>query len=202
LQSHFNLLSSWRGDTVSDCFSAWHSDCSSPICLAVHVSWNLWIERNRTLFDDRSPSIQVVLFRVLASYNWKQPTVNSFLHKEIDLSLPEGFTIACFDGATLSSGACCGAGGFFKSHSSRITKWYLNCGSGSNTKAELMGLWTTLFLASTWSIKLLLVRGDSKVIIDWITLKSNLHTVQIECWKQRTLELAKNFTTLNVQHFP
>jgi hypothetical protein len=65
-----------------------------------------------------------------------------------------------------------------------------------------MGLWTTLFLASTWSIKLLLVRGDSKVIIDWITLKSNLHTVQIECWKQRTLELAKNFTTLNVQHFP
>jgi len=164
-------------------------------------SWNLWIERNSALFDDRSPSIQAVLFRVFASFNWKQPTVNYFLHKEIDLSLSEGYTLACFDGAAHSSGFCCGAGGFFKTHLSRISKWFLNCGPGSNTKAELMGLWTTLYLTSSWSIKHLLDRGGSKVIINWITLKSKLHSIQIECWKQKTLNLSKSFTTLNVQHF-
>jgi len=60
-----------------------------------------------------------------------------------------GSTLVCFDGAALSNGLCCGAGGTFKSHPSRITKWFLNCGAGSNTKAELMGLWASLFLASS-----------------------------------------------------
>ena len=90
--------------------------------------------------------------------------------------------MAFFDGAALENGECCGAGGFFKSHATRITKWFLNCGAGSNTKAELLGLWVTLTLATLWSIEKSLNLGDSKVIIDWIKQQAQLHAVNIECW--------------------
>jgi len=141
-----------------------------------------------------------VFYRVLATFNWQSSTVKPFLYKAIDLKLPEGYTLACFDGAAQSNGLCCGAGGIFKTHLLRITKWFLNCGAGTNTKAELMGLWASLSLASIWSINHLLVLGDSRVIIDWITKKSKLHSVHVECWKQKTLDLSKRFTNINFQH--
>jgi len=82
------------------------------------------------------------------------------------LTLPEGVMMACFDGATLSNGSCCAVGGIFRTDDKRIIKWYLNCGVGTNTKAELMGLWVTLTLATLWAIDKILILGDSKVIID------------------------------------
>jgi ribonuclease HI len=82
----------------------------------------------------------------------------------------------------------------------RITKWFLNCGVGTNTKAELLGLWASLTLASLWSINHILVLGDSRVIIDWINQKSKLHSVHIEGWKEKTLQLSKFFTDINFQH--
>jgi ribonuclease HI len=108
--------------------------------------------------------------------------------------------LACFDGATLSNGECCGAGGFFKTHSSRITKWFINCRAGTNTKAELMGLWATLTLAMLWSIEKIQILGDSKVIIDWINQKGQLHAMNIECWKLKTKELANKFKDISFQH--
>jgi ribonuclease HI len=200
--NYFNLPFTWSGDTISSCFNSWHQNKSSPNCLAVILSWNLWIERNCALFEDRIPSTLAVIKRVLASHNWHPSTLKPSLPKLIVLDLPDGFTLACFDGAARSNGLCCGAGGFFKTHPARITKWYLNCGQGTNTKAELMGLWVSLFLASSWSISHLLVRGDSRVIIDWITHKSKLNAVHVACWKQKTRELSKGFTNISFQHFP
>jgi ribonuclease HI len=135
----------------------------------------------------------------LTSFNWKHASVFSFHHKAVDFKLPVGYTLAFFDGAAQTNG-CCGAGGFFKNHLSRITKWFFNCGVGTNTKAELLGLWASLTLASSWSINHLLVLGDSRVIIDWITQKSNLHSVHVECWKQKTLDLSKHFIDIKFQH--
>jgi ribonuclease HI len=202
LLTHLNLHTTWSGRTVSDCFINWLKNRFLPINLAAQVCWNLWIERNYALFEDRAPSPKAVIYRVLSLFSWQPSTVKPVLIKDIDLRLPEGFTLACFDGVALSTGLCCGAGGFFKTHQSRITKWFLNCGSGSNTKAELMGLWASLLLASSWSISHLLVRGDSSVIINWINKKTELHSVQIEGWKKKTLDLSQSFTILNCQHFP
>jgi hypothetical protein len=41
--------------------------------------------------------------------------------------------------------------------------------------------------------------GDSKVIIDWINQKGQLHAVNIEGWKLKTKELA-TFQDINFQH--
>jgi ribonuclease HI len=95
---------------------------------------------------------------------------------------------------------CCGAGGIIKTHESKIMKWFINCGAGTNTKAKLMGLWATLTMATHWSIKKLQVLGDSKVIIDWINLKGHLHAVNFEGWKLKTKELATTFQDINFQH--
>jgi hypothetical protein len=44
------------------------------------------------------------------------------------------------------------------------------------------------------------VLGDSRVIIDWVNHKCNLSTVNIEGWKQKTMDLAKNIKDLSVHH--
>jgi len=41
----------------------------------------------------------------------------------------------------------CGAGGVIKTPNSIVYRWFINCGSGTNTKEELMGVWATLILA-------------------------------------------------------
>ena len=116
--------------------------------------------------------------------------------------MDEGHTLVCFDGAAQSDGFCCGAGGTFKNHPSRVTKWFINCGVGTNTKAELMGLWASLTLVSFWSINHLLVLGDSRVIIDWITQKCKLHSIHIEGWMQKMMELSNHFSDINFHHIP
>jgi ribonuclease HI len=110
--------------------------------------------------------------------------------------------VAFFYGAALSTGSCCGAGGTFKSHPQRTTKWFLNCGRGSNTKAELLGLWATLMIASCWYLNHLHVIGDSKVIIDWINNKSSLQSIHVEGWKQKTQQLALSFSDITFRHLP
>jgi ribonuclease HI len=197
---HFSLNLQWNDSTVSDCFNVWSSEKSAPVSLAAHAYWQLWIGRNKVIFDDRSPSLLSVVHKILVSFSWQPSSIKVFPIKVCEITQAKGYTLACFDGATQSNGLCCGAGGIFKTHPSRITKWFINCGAGSNTKAELMGLWATLTLATFWSINQLQILGDSRVIIDWINLKSNLHAVNIECWKQKTRELAKNFKDISFQH--
>jgi ribonuclease HI len=136
----------------------------------------------------------------LSSFSWQPSSVKALPIQVCEFTQEEGYTLACFDGAAQSNGLCCGAGGIFKTHPSRITKWFINCGAGSNTKAELMGLWATLTLATFWSINQLQILGDSRVIIDWINHKCKLNAVNIECWKQKTMELAKNIKDLSIHH--
>jgi hypothetical protein len=44
LLKHFSLSVSWSGTSLSDFFSLWSSQKSAPLCLAVHVCWQIWIE--------------------------------------------------------------------------------------------------------------------------------------------------------------
>jgi len=120
----------WTGASFPECFATWTFDLAAPPSLAVYVSWHLWIERNKTLFEDISPSYRAVCYRTLSSFNWQQSSIKPILHKSVDLSLPAGHTVAFFDGAAKSTGICSGAGGIFKMHPERTTKWYLCCGRG------------------------------------------------------------------------
>lgn len=178
------------------------SDRSAPHPLMALVCWQIWLERNQVLFEGRPPSCLAVLHRVVSSFQWQPSSLKNLPIKSIDFSLEPGSTLIYFDGAALASGQCCGAGGTLGNHTSRVTKWFLNCGDGSNTKADLLALWTSLFLASSWSLNHLLVLGDSNVIIEWINLKCNLNSVHIEGWKHQTRALANSFSNAKFHHIP
>jgi ribonuclease HI len=138
----------------------------------------------------------------VSSFHWKQSSLKTQIPKTCDFIQLEGYTVACFDGAAQASGGSCGAGGFFKFHPSRCTWWFLNCGIGTNNKAELLGLWASLYLASCWSISHLHVLGDSRVIIDWISKKTKLHSIHIDSWKDRVMGLSTLFADISFHHLP
>jgi hypothetical protein len=104
LFKHYSLSFSWSGFSISDCFSLWSTQKSAPLSLAVHVCWQIWLERNKAIFEDRPPSLPAVFHRILASFNWQPSTVQCFPTKACDFEMAEGHTIACFDGAAQSSG--------------------------------------------------------------------------------------------------
>ena len=88
-----------------------------------------------------------------------------------------------FDGAAVKNGTNSGAGGVIWINENIIYKWYLNCGSGTNNRAELLGAWALLVLVIRLDIKDFFVQGDSKIIIEWLSGKGHLDVFSLECWK-------------------
>jgi ribonuclease HI len=109
-------------------------------------------------------------------------------------------TVAWFDGAAQLDGILCGAGGVLKLPDFTVIRWVLNCGRGTNTKAELMGAWETLRLASHMSLQRLQIMGDSKVVIDWLSNRGRLQVCAIEGWKARIKDLIKSFNLVSFEH--
>jgi ribonuclease HI len=64
-----------------------------------------------------------------------------------------------------------GLGEFSNFLHQKACRWHINGGSGTNSKAELLGAWVTLTIAKLWNITKLKILGDSKVIIDWLNNK-------------------------------
>jgi ribonuclease HI len=58
-----------------------------------------------------------------------------------------GDAFAWFDGASQVNGSLGGAGGIIKAQDSTIIRWMYNCGSGSNSREELIAAWATLVIA-------------------------------------------------------
>jgi len=67
-------------------------------------------------------------------------------------------------------------------------------------KAKLLGLWGILLLASFFTIKKLIVVGDSKVTIDWIASKTILNLIYLNNWKERIKRLKDGFESINFMH--
>jgi ribonuclease HI len=81
-----------------------------------------------------------------------------------------------------------------------VYRWHINCGKGTNTKAELMGIWATLTLANHLSLPRLQAFGDSRVIIEWLNDRGKLNVCSIEGWKIRTKDLIKKFQYISFHH--
>jgi ribonuclease HI len=94
----------------------------------------------------------------------------------------------------------CGVGGKIILCDGSQINWTLNCGLRTNTKDELLGAWVSLYLASHHNILNLHVRGDSKIIINWLNGKGMLRVEALECWKDRINELTQTFTQINFSH--
>jgi len=76
----------------------------------------------------------------------------------------------------------------------------LNCGNGKHKKAKLLGVWETLTVAHHLSLTKLQILGDSKVVIDCLNKKGELHVCTIEGWKTKVHGLLKLFHDISLQH--
>jgi ribonuclease HI len=113
------------------------------------------------------------------------------------------FTLASvgwFDGATQANGILSGVGGVLKLSGNISYRWTLNCGPGTNTRVELLGVWASLILATRLGIDHLQVFGDSKIVIDWLNYRGNLQVTSLVGWMDRILELTKSFNTIRFDH--
>jgi ribonuclease HI len=104
------------------------------------------------------------------------------------------------NGAAASSGLNNGAGGVIRIKEICSYKWFLNCGSGTNTRAELLGAWALLTLANRLSLKTIHVMGDSKIIIDWLRRKGQLQVLSLDCWKDSITGLISTFQKISFDH--
>jgi hypothetical protein len=93
-----------------------------------------------TIFEAGSPSIQKVVYKAIGAvinYGFK---AKDTLPRTVHVHLPEDRAIGWFDGATQQFGEQSGAGGMIKLSSNTSFLWTLNCGRGTNTRAEFWGL--------------------------------------------------------------
>jgi hypothetical protein len=100
----------------------------------------LWLERNRCIFDSCSPSTQRVSIQISGMMKPTSSQVLKRTHNRIKKTPDFIMESVCwFDGATQNNGLLSGAGGLLKTIGSTTYRWTLNCGQGTNTRAELLG---------------------------------------------------------------
>jgi ribonuclease HI len=198
----YHITSAWNGISISDCFSHWTSSERIHKCLPPLVNWFIWLARNKLIFDNKSPTINFVAYKSLGLHqNWKD--IHPIKGKTKTLISPfiaEDISTGWFDGAAQRSGALSGVGGLIRINENSLYRWTFSCGSGTNTRAELLGAWATLHLATRLNIDHLQLIDDSKVIIDWLNHSGKLQSITLLAWMDRIKFLQRHFKTLIFSH--
>ena len=158
----------WHGRHITQAFRNWIIGDSKLRNIPFHVCRFIWLARNSFIFRNAySTPLQIVnkvqliwnegpkQFKKKSSRIIQQPT---FLH---DIS------VGYFDGASQDGGTKCGVGAILISPLlGRFNiKW--NCGFGTNTRSELLALWSILHFARSLGIDAIQIAGDSRIIVEW-----------------------------------
>jgi hypothetical protein len=195
-----NLANGWNGVTVIECFQNWSLQNNSIRELAAYICWFIWKDGNKKIFEERPPSANRILF--LATGSVSPMHINVSVSSKIlqPIFLPEDKALAWFDGASQLNEDLCGAGGIIKISDLVEYRWTLNCISGTNSKAELMGAWASIILAKSLRIQDLHVMGDSLTVINWLNGKGILQVANLEGWKNRICDLIPFFRSITFAH--
>jgi hypothetical protein len=145
----------WDGISLPICFERWAQKEKKLMHLPSLICWATWLERNNTIFENGIPSVSAIAYRALGIYNaWNVAHANKTLkHHSLKVPTLEGTHFGWFDGAAHTDGTQRGVVGVIKTTQNTFYNWTFNCGPGTNTRAELLGAWATLFLASRLHIE-------------------------------------------------
>jgi hypothetical protein len=146
------------------------------------------------LFENHNPSIQAVYTKAIAMQKFSSGPVKDKPPKSVLIPYQSDDSFVWFDGASQVNGTLAGLGGIIKAQDSTIIIWMFNCGSGSNSRAELIVPSTTLVIVDLVPYHNIWVMGDSRVIIDWLSSKGRLQVSALEGWKNRIQFLTKKFS--------
>ena len=157
-----------------DSWASTHTDGSVFRYIPHHIYWAIWKSRNRAIFDEKKVTVLGIYHQILYAAQLPSTQLSSpgSVMKERKkkrkrktgpvpcMFFPCGF----FDGASTSTDA--GAGFSVFINENHHLDFALGVGRGTNTKAELMGLWALLLSSQMMSIPLVHIYGDSQVIIN------------------------------------
>ena len=76
----------------------------------------------------------------------------------------------------------------------------LGIGLSTNTKSELLAMWTLLHCAKCMGLPSLHIHGDSAVIINWFNHRSALSLLSLDGWCQCIRELETDFIQISASH--
>jgi hypothetical protein len=108
--------------------------------------------------------------------------------------------IEWFDEVSHCLNSKCGAGGMIKINRSISYKWKLNCGVGTNTRGEVLGVWDLLLMTTILKIYHLQVVGDSKFIINWLNHRSYIQATCFHFWKECIQNLILDISYISLSH--
>jgi hypothetical protein len=168
----------WNCSSIEENLKLWFLQFPKLRHIPFLVIWGIWKFRNKILFENWNRLDPMIFTKIILSikdYTVKEEEdrMEYILNPIFFYDTPIGF----FDGAADDS--VCGIGIYLKITSDHIVKAYFAGGNGNNMKVELLGLWGLLLLSSSFSIKKMMVVGDSKVTIDWINSKSSLNLIYL-----------------------
>jgi hypothetical protein len=55
----------WYGLTVNECFENWEKQNFDYPTLPTFICWFIWLDRNKTIFEAGTPSIQKIIFQAI-----------------------------------------------------------------------------------------------------------------------------------------
>ena len=106
--------------------------------------------------------------------------------------------IGFFDGASQEGGTKCGIGAILISPLLGRYNIMWNCGIGTNTRSEMLALWSILHFAWTLGIDAIQIAGDSKVIVEWFKGTIHLELILLTYWMDRIMQLKGQFLEINI----
>ena len=76
----------------------------------------------------------------------------------------------------------------------------LGCGSSTNTRVELLALWSLLYWEKVLGLASLNIFGDSSVIINWANGKATLSCLALDNWCEAIRQMMQNFLSIDLKH--
>jgi hypothetical protein len=145
-----NIKTKWDGPNLSDCFDSWSHREHNHLHLPSLACWSIWLVRNNTIFENGFPSTGTAIYKTLGFLKTWNELYSNKTRLQNNKKIPdlEDIPTGWFDGAAQSNGEQSGVGGLIRITKNSLYKWTFNCGLGTNTRAELLGAWATLYLAS------------------------------------------------------
>jgi hypothetical protein len=85
IKKSLSLKTLWMGSSLNSCFESWLRQCSSHPTLPSLISWHVWLEHNKVLFENGRPSIHSVVCKTLGGFGrhrdiQKVPVTRSTFH--------------------------------------------------------------------------------------------------------------------------
>ena len=163
------------------------------------MAWKIWLARNRCIFEDKKPDFNYIAHSILEQLQI-YPVHSQLKSKRRDIGLAHVFDFPAgfFDGA--SANQMGGIGVYLMINHDHFICLKMGVGHNTNTRSELLALWTLLFIAKSCGLPSLHIHGDSSVIINWFNRRSSLSSLALDGWCHNIWDLESCFIQLDVVH--